>query len=67
VGGQIAGVLSIRTLFAMSAALGAVSVVLLAMVVLPGSAERLAAMRPTQANLPPEPAEQPMDGALAAD
>jgi PPP family 3-phenylpropionic acid transporter len=43
VGGQVAGILSIRTLFAISAGLGALSVVLLALVVLPGSAERLQA------------------------
>ena len=54
VGGQIAGILSIRTLFAMSAGLGAIAVALLAVVVLPGSGERLAAMnRPVPRTDPP--------------
>jgi MFS family permease len=57
VGGQIAGILSIRTLFAMSAGLGAVAVVLLAVVVLPGSGERLAAM-----NQKPTGPTGPMEG-----
>ena len=71
VGGQIAGILSIRTLFAMSAVLGAISVVLLAVAVLPGSGERLAAMRLTQVKPAPEPKPDPtdrqVDGALTAD
>jgi MFS transporter, PPP family, 3-phenylpropionic acid transporter len=44
-GGQIGGILSLRTLFALSAGLGAISVVLMAAVVLPGSAGRLRASR----------------------
>jgi PPP family 3-phenylpropionic acid transporter len=48
-GGQVAGVFSIRTLFAISAGLGALSVVLLAVVVLPGSAERLKAAQEAMA------------------
>lgn len=73
VGGQIAGILSIRTLFAMSAGLGAIAVVLLAIVVLPGSAERLEAMQPARTKPAlepkpaPEPTDQPVDGVLAAD
>lgn len=45
VGGQLGGFLGIRTLFAMSAGLGAVAVVLIALVVLPGAAERLKASK----------------------
>jgi PPP family 3-phenylpropionic acid transporter len=48
-GGQVAGILSIRTLFAISAGLGALSVVLLALVVLPGSGERLKAAQEAMA------------------
>jgi PPP family 3-phenylpropionic acid transporter len=60
-GGQIAGVVGIRSLFAMSAGLGAISVVLLALVVLPGSADRLRASRagPQSTGAPPEPSATP--------
>jgi PPP family 3-phenylpropionic acid transporter len=40
VGGQLAGLLSIRILFALSAGLGAIAVVLIGLAVLPGAAER---------------------------
>src|SRR5512140_3346074 len=61
VGGQIAGILSIRMLFAMSAGLGAIAVVLLAIVVLPGSTGRLAATLPAWAKpaAPSKPAVEP--------
>jgi PPP family 3-phenylpropionic acid transporter len=80
VGGQLGGILSLRTLFAMSAGLGAVAVVLLAAVVLPGSAERLKASRAAADALeartpvaapagapPPSPVPSPLPGLEPAE
>lgn len=59
VGGEVGRILSIRTLFGISAALGAISVVLLAIAVLPGSSERLKAAREAAGETAMEPKPEP--------